>query len=184
MTSNKQLQDLLDQVARGEVEPAVARERLMDAFRARPFEDLGFARVDHHRSVRQGFPEVVLGLGKTPAQVAAIATEIVRRGSTLLVTRATDETFDAVKTAVPDASYHPEARMIARPQQDVAPGKGTILVVAAGTSDIPVAEEAVCTAAFMGNQVERLYDVGVAGLHRLLGERARLDGARVIIVTA
>src|SRR3954470_8612778 len=141
MTSNKQLQDLLDQVARGEVEPAVARERLMDAFRARPFEDLGFARVDHHRSVRQGFPEVILGLGKTPAQIAAIAAEIVGRGSTLLVTRATVEAYAAVRAGVPGAVHHAEARVIALRQGDVTPGKGWIAVVSAGTSDLPVAEE-------------------------------------------
>src|SRR5215468_9346821 len=103
MTSNKQLQDLLDQVASGDVAPAAACERLLAAFRARPFEDLGFAKVDHHRSVRQGFPEVVLGLGKTPAQIAAISAEIVARGSTLLVTRASEAAFDAVRLAVPRA---------------------------------------------------------------------------------
>src|SRR5436305_10328571 len=184
MTSNKQLQDLLDQVARGEVEPAVARERLMDAFRARPFEDLGFARVDHHRSVRQGFPEVVLGLGKTPAQIAGIAAEIVARGSTLLITRATDAAFDAVRSRVPEATYYPDAGVITFRQQDVTPGHGTIVVAAAGTSDLPVAEEAARTAELMGNPGERVYDVGVAGLHRLLSERARLAAARVIVVVA
>src|SRR5438876_9282472 len=109
MTSNKQLQDLLDQVARGELDTTTAGERLIEAFRARPFEDLGFARVDHHRSVRQGFPEVVLGLGKTPAQVAAISAEIVGRGSTLLVTRASEAAFDAVRSRVPQATYYPDA---------------------------------------------------------------------------
>src|SRR3954463_15139560 len=118
MTSNKQLQDLLEQVARGEVEPATARERLLDAFRARPFEDLGFARVDHHRSVRQGFPEVILGLGKTPAQIAAIAAEIVARGSTLLITRTGDAAYAAVRAKVPDAVYHPDAGLITFRQQD------------------------------------------------------------------
>jgi len=97
MTSNKQLHDLLEQVARGELDVESARDRLIDTLRARPFEDLGFARVDHHRAVRQGFPEVVLGLGKTPAQISAIAAEIASRGSTLLVTRATDEAYAAVR---------------------------------------------------------------------------------------
>src|SRR3954462_7613168 len=128
MTSNKQLQDLLDQVARGEIDPSTARERLLDAFRARPFEDLGFARVDHHRSVRQGFPEVVLGLGKTPAQIAAIAAEIVARGSTLLVTRASAAAFDAVREKVPAASYFADASLITLAQEDVAAGKGRIVV--------------------------------------------------------
>ena len=184
MTSNKQLQDLLERVARHEIDPDAARERLLEALRARPFEDLGFARVDHHRSIRQGFPEVILGLGKTPAQTAAIAAEIVRRGSTLLVTRASREAYDAVRAEVPDATYYPDAAIIALRQQDVSPGKGTIVVAAAGTADLPVAEEAAKTAELMGNDVCRLYDVGVAGLHRLLGERARLASARVVIVVA
>src|SRR5881409_2223833 len=184
MTSNKQLQDLLEQVARGELDTASARDRLLEAFRARPFEDLGFARVDHHRSVRQGFPEVILGLGKTPAQIAEIAAAIVQRGSTLLVTRATEAAFQAVRASVPDATYYADAAIIAFRQQDVMPGNGTIVVAAAGTSDVPVAEEAARTAELMGNDVARMYDVGVAGLHRLLGERERLASARVIIVVA
>src|SRR3982751_6660488 len=132
MTSNKQLQDLLEQVARGDVAPAAARDQLIEAFRARPFEDLGFARVDHHRSVRQGFPEVVLGLGKTAAQIAAIAAEIVARGSTLLVTRASADAYHAVKAVVPDATYHADAAVITFRQQDVTKGKGTIVIAAAG----------------------------------------------------
>jgi len=184
MTSNKQLHDLLERVARGEVPPADARDQLIEAFRARPFEDLGFARVDHHRSIRQGFPEVVLGLGKTPAQIAAIAAEIVARGSTLLVTRATSDAYDAVRAALPQATYYADAAVITLRQQDVSVGHGTIVIAAAGTSDLPVAEEAARTAELMGNTVCRLYDVGVAGLHRLLGERARLSAARVIIVVA
>ena len=179
-----ELQTLLDQVSRGEVDTREAAERVLDALRARPFEDLGFARVDHHRSVRQGFPEVILGLGKTPGQIAAIAAEIVRRGSTLLVTRANDAAYAAVREHVPAAVYYADAGVIALPQKDVPPGRGTIVIAAAGTSDLPVAEEAARTAELMGNQVERVYDVGVAGLHRLLGERARLAAARVIIVIA
>jgi NCAIR mutase (PurE)-related protein len=184
MASNKQLQDLLEQVARGEITPEAARERLLAELRARPFADLGFARVDHHRSIRQGFPEVVLGLGKTPAQIAAIAAEIVNRGSTLLVTRATAAAYEAVREVVPDATYYADAAIIALRQEDVSPGKGTIVVAAAGTSDLPVAEEAARTAELMGNNVCRLYDVGVAGLHRLLEARARLASARAIIVVA
>jgi len=184
MTSNKQLRDLLDQVARGEVDTATAHARLMDELRARPYEDLGFARVDLHRSVRQGFPEVILGLGKTPEQIAAIAAEIVRRGSTLLVTRASAAAFEAVREKVPGATYSADAAIISYSQQDVTAGKGTIVVAAAGTSDLPVAEEAARTAELMGNDVVRLYDVGVAGLHRILGERARLAAARVVIVVA
>ncbi len=179
-----QLKTLIEGVAAGRVDAHDAERQLLDALRARPYEDLGFARIDHHRSVRQGFPEVVLGLGKTPAQVAAIAAEIVSRGSTLLVTRASLDAFDAVKALVPAASYLADARLIVLRQGDVAKGTGQVLVVAAGTSDLPVAEEAACTAELMGNDVQRLYDVGVAGLHRLLGERQRLAAARVIIVVA
>src|SRR3954452_15319816 len=106
MTSNKQLRELLERVARGEIETSAALDQLIQAFRSSPYEDLGFARVDHHRAIRQGFPEVILGLGKTPAQIAAIASEIVARGSTLLVTRATAAAYDAVRAVVPDATYY------------------------------------------------------------------------------
>jgi NCAIR mutase (PurE)-related protein len=184
MTSNKQLQDLLEQVAHGEVDVTTARERLTAALRSRPYEDLGFARVDHHRSIRQGFPEVILGLGKTPAQIAAIASEIAARGSTLLVTRASAAAYEAVCQAVPAATYYTDAAIIALRQQDVSKGKGTILVAAAGTSDLPIAEEAAVTAELMGNDVARLYDVGVAGIHRLFAQRAALESARVIVVVA
>jgi NCAIR mutase (PurE)-related protein len=179
-----QLKTLMAQLAAGEIGAPEAEQQLLTALRARPFEDLGFARIDHHRSVRQGFPEVVLGLGKTPAQIAAIAAEIVSRGSTLLVTRANGDAFEAVRGMIPKAIYYDDARIIALPQADVAPGKGTLLVIAAGTADLPVAEEAARTAELMGNEVGRLYDVGVAGIHRLLGERGRLDTAPVIIVVA
>jgi len=179
-----QLKTLIARLAAGEIEATEAEQQLLRALRARPFEDLGFARVDHHRSVRQGFPEVVLGLGKTPEQIAAIAAEIVSRGSTLLITRATDAAFDAVRGVAPGATYYADARIIALPQADIAPGNGVLLVIAAGTADLPVAEEAARTAQLMGNDVSRLYDVGVAGLHRLLVEQGRLDTARVIIVVA
>jgi pyridinium-3,5-biscarboxylic acid mononucleotide synthase len=179
-----QLRTLLDEVISGRVEVGEAERLLLDALRSAPYEDLGFARIDHHRTIRQGFPEVVLGLGKTPAQAAAIASEIVRRGSTLLITRASQEIFDEVRAVVPQAAYYSDASVITFRQQDVEPGKGRILVVAAGTSDLPVAEEAARTAELMGNEVDRLYDVGVAGIHRLLGEHARLDAARVIVVIA
>jgi NCAIR mutase (PurE)-related protein len=179
-----QLKTLLDDVASGRVAAPEAERTLLDAIRARPFEDLGFARVDHHRAMRQGFPEVVLGLGKTPAQVAAIASEIVSRGSTLLVTRASEAVYEAVRVVVPAALYYGEARIIALRQADVTRGKGRITVVSAGTSDLPVAEEAAYTAELMGNDVDRVYDVGVAGIHRLLSERERLAAARVLIVVA
>jgi NCAIR mutase (PurE)-related protein len=149
-----------------------------------PFEDLGFARVDTHRHLRQGFPEVILGLGKTSAQIAAVAQRIVARGQSLLVTRASPEAWDAVRLVTPAATYHDEARAITLKQGDIAPGIGTVLIACAGTSDLPVAEEAAVTAEIMGNAVDRLYDVGVAGLHRLLHEHERLRRARVLIVVA
>ena len=152
--------------------------------RAAPFEDLGFARVDTHRELRQGFPEVILGLGKTPAQIAAIAHRIVARGRPLLVTRAQPEAFEAVRTVAPAATYHADARAITLAQGEVARGHGTIVIACAGTSDLPVAEEAAVTADIMGNTIDRLYDVGVAGIHRLLSEHGRIQRARVIIVVA
>ena len=179
-----QIRTLLEQVADGRLAAGDAEQQIVGALRERPFEDLGFARVDHHRAFRQGFPEVVLGLGKTPQQIATISQEIVRRGSTLLVTRAAPEAAAAVAAVLPDARYLATARLITFAQQDIARGQGRILVLAAGTSALPVAEEAACTAELMGNDVERLYDVGVAGIHRLLHERHRLASARVIIVVA
>src|SRR5436190_8296776 len=179
-----QLRAMLEAVALGRMNAVDAERQLLDALRARPFEDLGFARVDHHRAIRQGFPEVILGLGKTPSQIATIAAEIAGRGSTLLVTRASEAAYNAVRVVVPNATYYADAGVITLRQQDIARGKGTVLIVADGTSDLPVAEEAACTEDLMGNDIDRLYDVGVACLHRLLSERARLDRARVIIVVA
>ena len=178
------LQRLLDDVKCGAIETRHASERILQALRAAPFEDLGFARVDTHRAVRQGFPEVILGLGKTPAQITAIAERIVARGQTLLVTRASRDAFDAVRTMAPAAEYHEHARVITLRQSAPPTGAGTVLVACAGTSDLSVAEEAAITAEVMGNTVDRLYDVGVAGIHRLLQERARLESARVVIVVA
>ena len=154
--------------------------------RAAPLEDIGFARVDHHRVRRQGFPEVVFGQGKTPAQVARIAETIVGAGQRLLVTRTDVDAYTAVLNRVPEAVFHERARIISHvsPGAQERTGHGTILVVSAGTSDQPIADEAAVTADVMGNRVERLYDVGVAGLHRLLAEQARLEAARVVIVVA
>jgi NCAIR mutase (PurE)-related protein len=178
------LQRLLDAVREGSIDASAASDRILHALRTAPLDDLGYARLDTHRHFRQGFPEVVFGVGKTPAQIAAIAARIVGHRHSLLVTRATSDAFDAVKVVAPEARYHPEARAITLPADDVPPGKGTVLIACAGTSDLPVAEEAVVTAELMGNAVDRLYDVGVAGIHRLLRERDRLHAARVIIVVA
>jgi NCAIR mutase (PurE)-related protein len=182
--NHEALQRLLDDVKRGTLDTRDASERILEALRAAPFEDLGFARVDTHREVRQGFPEVILGVGKTPAQIAAIAGRIVAHGQTLLVTRATREAFDAVHDVAPSCEYHEQARVITLKQAAAPKGVGTVLVACAGTSDLPVAEEAAVTADVMGNTVDRLYDVGVAGIHRLLHERPRLESARVVIVVA
>ena len=183
MTS-AELQQLLDQVRSGQVSTEAAAGRVMQLLAAPAVEDLGFARVDHHREWRQGFPEVVFGLGKTPEHIAAVAERIVARGHTLLVTRTDERAFDMVRKVVPNAIYHTVARAITCRQQDVQPGLGTVLVAAAGTSDLPVAEEACVTAEVMGNSVDRLFDVGVAGIHRLLNEHLRLTAARVIVVVA
>ena len=182
--TESELQRLLDAVSAGTIETGTARSQILDALRAAPFDDLGFARVDHHRHLRQGFPEVILGLGKTPAQIAGIAERIVSAGHSLLVTRTTLEAFDAVRDLVPGATFHGEARAITFSQREIPRGHGTVLVACAGTSDLPVAEEAVVTAELMGNTIDRLYDVGVAGLHRLLSEQERLHRARVLIVVA
>lgn len=178
------VREVIDALATGAINAREAEDRLMDAIRRAPFEDLGFARVDHHRAARQGFPEVVYGAGKTPSQVGAIAERIVAAGDPLLVTRTTIEAFDAVRAMVPDAQWHETARIIARPAPNPPAGRGAILVAAAGTSDLPVAEEARVAAETLGNRVDALYDVGVAGLHRLLAERERLDAARVAVVVA
>jgi len=179
-----ELQALFDRVRRGDLDPSSAAGLILTALRAAPFEDMGFARVDTHRELRQGFPEVILGTGKTPSQIAAIAEKIVAHGQALLVTRADPEAYDAVRARVPGATYHPVARAITLAQGDVPAGNGPILIACAGTADLPVAEEAAVTATLMGNAVDRLYDVGVAGLHRLLSEQARLQSARVIVVVA
>jgi pyridinium-3,5-biscarboxylic acid mononucleotide synthase len=178
-----ELRLLLEAVRDGRTDADAAHERVLRALRDQPYEDLGFARVDHHRAVRQGFPEVILGLGKTPGQIAAIAARIVHRDQPLLITRADPSAFAHVQAVVPDATYHELARAItvSRP---VPKGLGTIVIASAGTSDLPVAEEAAVTAELMGNDVDRVYDIGVAGLHRMLSARDRLGSARVIVVVA
>ena len=171
---------LFQQVRRGKLSPDEAVARL----RHLPFEDLGFAKLDHHRSLRAGLPEVILGQGKTPAQIAEIFSRLAQHGGNILATRATKEQFAAVKKKVRKAEYRELARAIVLQRDHKMYGKGIIAVVSAGTSDIPVAEEAVATAEVMGNDVEHLYDVGVAGIHRLLANRETLTRARVIIVCA
>jgi pyridinium-3,5-biscarboxylic acid mononucleotide synthase len=179
---------LLAAVSRGETPSDEAAARLIAAFRSAPYEDLGFARVDHHRAVRQGLPEVVFGLGKSTSQVVEIARRIVDRGHALLVTRATPEMGSAVSTDLTGCRYDAVSRTIVRPASDPGPqpgaGAAPVLVCCAGTADLPVAEEAAVCAEALGLAPERLYDVGVAGIHRLLDARTRLETARVLIVVA
>lgn len=174
------LHKLLVDVRSRRITPDEALARL----RHLPFEDLGFAKVDHHRALRTGIPEVILGQGKSPRQVAAIFARLAKHGSSVLATRATPEQFAAVAATNPKADYRELARAIVLLQDRKKYGKGTIVVVSAGTSDIPVAEEAVVTAEVMGNEVQHIYDVGVAGIHRLLANRKALANARVLIVCA
>ncbi|MGA8491744.1 MAG: nickel pincer cofactor biosynthesis protein LarB [Terriglobales bacterium] len=171
---------LFEQVRAGKVSPDEAVERL----RHLPFEDLGFAKVDHHRAVRVGMPEVIFGQGKTPTQLAQIFSRLAEHEGNILATRASREQFAAVKKKVRRAEYRELAGAIVLQRDQKQYGKGIIAVVSAGTSDIPVAEEAVVTAETMGNDVEHLYDVGVAGIHRLLANRGTLMRARVVIVCA
>lgn len=174
------IRKLLVEVRQGKLSPDEAVERL----RHMPFEDLGFAKVDHHRALRAGMPEVVFGGGKGPKQLAEIFSRLARHGGNVLATRASEEQFAAVKKKVRRAEYRGLARAIVLQQDDTRYGKGRIAVISAGTSDIAVAEEAVVTAEVMGNDVEHLYDVGVAGIHRLLANRKALTEARVVIVCA
>jgi pyridinium-3,5-biscarboxylic acid mononucleotide synthase len=171
---------LMEQVRAGRLGPdeAVARLRHM------PFEDLGFAKIDHHRRLRAGMPEVIFSQGKTPAQVAQIFKRMVAHGGNVLATKADPQHFRAVRKLVRKAEYRELARAVLLQQDPEKYGKGTIAVISAGTSDIPVAEEAVVTAEAMGNEVAHLYDVGVAGIHRLLLNKKVLENARVVIVCA
>jgi len=174
------IRKLFQQVRAGKLSPDKAVTRL----RHLPFEDLGFAKVDHHRALRAGMPEVIFGQKKTPAQLAQIFSRLAQHGGNVLATHASPQQFAAVKKKVRKAEYRELARAIALRCDSTKYGKGMIAVVCAGTSDIPVAEEAVVTAELMGNEVERLYDVGVAGIHRLLANRKTLTRARVVIVCA
>ena len=185
--NSQELLKLLKSVRSGKLVPEEAIERLKHL----PFEDLDFAKVDHHRTLRQGFAEVVFGKGKTPGQVASIVRAMLAKKVSkhnILVTRADAKIFAAVKRAAGKVSrlvkFHPRSGVITIERDSTIVGKGTILVVSAGTSDIPVAEEALLTARVMGNHADHLYDVGVAGIHRLLENRSALAAARVIICVA
>ncbi|MDD2539756.1 MAG: nickel pincer cofactor biosynthesis protein LarB [Desulfuromonadaceae bacterium] len=179
--NQEKLKIMLDSVQHG----GLSVDEAMQQLRHLPFQDIGCAQVDHHRHLRQGMPEMIFGEGKTAEQIVAIITAMVGRDGNILVTRLDCEKAKNVVRAFPAAHYHVEARCLTletlTPEQR---GKGTILVVSAGTSDIPVAAEAVVTARFLGNRVEQIYDVGVAGIHRLLARREELAAAAVIVVVA
>jgi NCAIR mutase (PurE)-related protein len=175
-----QLRSLFEEVRTGATDVDAALERV----RHLPFEDLGFAKVDHHRALRHGMPEVIFGLGKTAEHVIAIAGKLLERADNILITRTTPAMAERVIEELPDAEYFPLSGAIRFWRNRVTHGKGKIAVVCAGTSDIPVAEEAQVTAEVMGNEVESIHDIGVAGIHRLMSNRARLAQARVIIVCA
>lgn len=175
-----QIEALLNEVSTGRTPVSQALERLRDL----PFEEMGFAKLDHHRALRTGMPEVIFAAGKTTAQVAEIFARMAHAGGNVLATRVTPEMFAAVQAAEPRAEFHPTARAISLTQTSAVAGKGTIAVICAGTSDLPVAEEAAVTARLMGNTVELIADVGVAGIHRLLAQKTALQSARVLIICA
>ncbi len=179
MDSN-QIRTLLEQVKDG----GVSIDQAVDKMRHLPFEDLGFAKVDHHRALRVGMPEVIFGQGKTPEQIAGIAQNLLDRSANVLATRVSPEAAAFVTAAIPEAEHFPLSRIVRVWRDREEKGKGTIAVVCAGTADLPVAEECRITAEMMGNKVDAITDVGVAGIHRLFANLDRLRSARVICAVA
>jgi len=177
----RKLEDLLKKVKSGKI----TLDEALAELKSLPFEDLGFTRIDHHRSLRKGFPEVIWGEGKTSRQILSILKQLKKKGQNILVTRLEEKKAKAIRKVFPKSQYYPISKVLTHLTHSVkSEGKGMILVITAGTTDIPVAEEALVTARFMGNRVEAIYDVGVAGIHRLLSERQRLEAASVLIVVA
>lgn len=176
----QRLRNLLEDVRAG----AVDVESALDRMRHLPFEDLGFAKVDHHRAIRHGIPEVIFGKGKTPEQIISIASRLAERAQNVLITRVDPVAAPAIAAALPDAEHFPASGAIRIWRDRTIHGKGTLAVVCAGTTDIPVAEEAQITAELMGNTVDCIHDIGVAGIHRLMHNRERLTAARVVVVCA
>ncbi len=177
----QEIVNILEEYKNGHIGPDAAVKRIGES----GFEDLGFAKIDHHRSLRQGFPEVIYCEGKTAGQVAAIMEKLAAKNPNVLASRADNAMFEAVQRVLPDAVYNEQSRMIILERQSLPRDPARIIsVVTAGTSDIPVAEEAALTAEIMGNQVERIYDVGVAGIHRLFGRLEDIKQANVLIVVA
>ncbi|HEX77343.1 MAG TPA: nickel pincer cofactor biosynthesis protein LarB [Dehalococcoidia bacterium] len=177
---SQKLTEILEAVKAGQLSSQEAARRLA----LLPYEDLGFAKLDHHRELRRGFPEVVLGQGKSPEQIAAIAQKLAAQSQRLLITKVDADCYELVRERLPDAVYHPDARAITLDRLKGVSLKPGVMVVSGGTADIPVAEEAAITAELMGSQVERSYDIGVAGIHRLLDNLPRLRQARVLVVVA
>jgi pyridinium-3,5-biscarboxylic acid mononucleotide synthase len=162
----------------------INEEEALDRLKHLPYEDLGFARVDHHREMRKGFPEVIFGTGKTPEEILGIVESMHRRDANILITRTEPSVCEMLQKRFPKTQFHARSRAITVRVKQEYTGKGKILIVSAGTADIPVAEEASITADIFGNHTDCLFDVGVAGLHRLLSEKERLMSARVVIVVA
>ncbi len=171
---------ILNQVADGSKTPEDAMESLKEL----PYTDLGFAKIDQHRNIRTGYPEAIFCQGKTTEQIVGILSRMMENNVNILGTRASDEVYQAVRQRIPQAIYYPQARIILVQKQDIDISEKIIAVVTAGTADIPVAEEAAVTAEILGNRVERIYDVGVAGIHRLLAQAERIQKANVVIVVA
>jgi len=172
--------ELLDNFRAGKV----GRQKVLQAFQAPPIADLGFAQVDTHRALRRGFPEVIFGAGKLPNQVVGIAAKLLEREQRVLVTRITEEHARAMRKRFRDVVHHQLARCLTIDRHPLPKRPGAIAVICAGTSDLPVAEEAAVTADIMGNSVERIADVGVAGVHRLFGKLDRIQSANVVVVVA
>src|SRR5271163_33567 len=178
--NSDQLRGLLQQVSSGSVDVDAALDRI----RHLPFEDLGYAKLDHHRALRHGLTEVIFGKGKTPEQVAGIAARLLDKSANLLITRANESIAQGLKARYPEAEYFALSGAVRIWRDRTMHGKGKLAVISAGTSDIPVAEEAKVTAEVMGNEVDSIYDIGVAGIHRLIAHSEQLMEARVIVVAA
>jgi len=178
--NSDQIRKILEAVSQQSITVEEASEKL----RLLPFEDLGFAKVDHHRQLRRGFPEVIFGLGKTPEQIAAIAGRLSQQDQNVLVTKTVEEAYHVLAREIPEARWHAEARCIVVEHHRPSRTAGMVAVISAGTSDIPVAEEAALTAELMGSHVERVFDVGVAGIHRLASHQETLGSADVVVVAA
>ena len=176
--------DRIREILAGVSQQSISVEEASEKLRHLPFEDLGFVKIDHHRGLRRGFPEVIFGLGKTAEQIVAIATRLAETGQNVLVTRTTEAAYAELQKKLPDARWHAEARAIVVERHSSTRVPGLVLIISAGTSDIPIAQEAALTTELMGSTVERVFDVGVAGIHRLASHQELLTKASVVVVAA